>query len=153
MKFDSDIGQLLKGVLRTSVILCLIECAAGIALHLAGLSGTKADALSIAGVVLGSAGGTAVAVLVFRWMCASLQKSLDDAARGGAAVKKGVQTGYAKRLLVQGVWAVAAIFAPFINTICGLIPLLFPKMSIYILQKTGKLGMTRPKTGQEGGET
>lgn len=153
MKLDSDIRDLLKGVLRTSILFCAIECVLAAALYAAGAVGSGADEKSIAGVVIGAAGGTAVAVLVFWWMCVSLQKSLDKAAQGGAAVKKGVQTGYAQRMLVQGLWVVAAALAPFINTICGLVPLLFPKMAIYVLQKTGKLKLTQKTPGEKGGET
>lgn len=156
MKLDSDIKGLLKGVFTGCVILCAAEAVLGIAACAAGLFGLQADAVSVSGVVLGSAGGTAVAMLVFWWMCVSLQKSLDRAALGGMDVKRGVQAGYTKRLLVQGIWVVIAALVPFINTVCGLIPLLFPKFAIYLLQITGKLALTQktrispaPETAQE----
>lgn len=143
MKFDNDIKGLLKGVLTGCGILCLVEVVIGIVFCAAGLFNMKMAPGPLIGVILGSVGGTAVAMLVFLWMTVSLQKSLDKAALGGAAVKKGVQTGYTQRLLVQGIWVVAAIMIPFINTVCGLIPLLFPKLSIYLLQITGKLNLTQ----------
>ena len=86
-------------------------------------------------------------------MAVSLQKSLDEAASGGKAVKKGVQAGYNKRLLAQAAWVAVAVFVPYINTVCGLIPLLFPKLAIYGLQITGKLNLMQPKSGGKGGET
>jgi len=152
MKFDADIKGLLKGVFTGCGILCAVEVAIGIVIYAVGLFGLKGTSSNIVGVVLGAAGGTAVACLVFLWMAASLQKSLNQAALGGAAVRKGVQTGYTRRLLAQGLWVIAAIFLPFINTICGLIPLLFPKLAIYILQITGKLNLTQ-KPGDKGGES
>lgn len=149
MKLDSDIGGLLKGVLTGCVILCLLETIAGIVVYAAGVLGLEASPKNFIGVVLGSFGGTVVAMLVFLWMAVSLQKALNAAAADGKAVRKGVQTGYASRLLAQGVWVAAAIFIPYINTICGLIPLLFPKMAIYVLQITGKLNLTQ-KTPSAG---
>jgi hypothetical protein len=50
-------------------------------------------------------------------------------------------------------WVAVAVFVPYINTVCGLIPLLFPKLAIYGLQITGKLNLTQPKSGGKGGET
>lgn len=157
MKFDSDIKGLVKGVFIGCSILCAAETVIGIVIAAAGFFDFTADPKTIAGIVLGSAGGTAVAMGVFVWMAASLQKSLNEAALGGAHVKRGVQAGYTRRLLAQGVWIVIAVFAPFINTIFGLIPLLFPKLAIYGLQLTGKLNLTNTKgtgsSGDKGGET
>lgn len=153
VRFDSDIKGLLKGVGIGCSILCAVEMAAGIVIYAAGFFHLKADPASIIGVILGSVLGTAVAVAVFWWMAASLQRSLDEAASGGKAVKKGVQAGYNKRLLAQAAWVAVAVFVPYINTVCGLIPLLFPKLAIYGLQITGKLNLTQPKSGGKGGET
>ena len=175
VRFDSDIKGLLKGVGIGCSILCAVEMAAGIVIYAAGFFHLKADPVSIIGVILGSVLGTAVAVAVFWWMAASLQRSLDESAwmaksvsrrtsasmamlwtwtaSGGKAVKKGVQAGYNKRLLAQAAWVAVAVFVPYINTVCGLIPLLFPKLAIYGLQITGKLNLTQPKSGGKGGET
>ena len=149
MKLDSDIKGLVKGVFTGCGILCAIEIAVGIVMCAAGFFHEGSTPASIAGVIVGSLGGTAVAMLVFLWMAVSLQKSLDKAALGSAAVKRGVQAGYTQRLLAQGAWVVAAALVPFINTICGLVPLLFPKLAIYMLQVTGKLSLTqKSQTGQ-----
>lgn len=153
MKFDSDVQGLLKGVVKTSLLLFAVEAAIGIVLCAAGLFHLEMTPLSVLGIVLGAAGGTAIAVFCFWWMCASLQKSLDAAAAGKAEVKRGVQAGYFKRLMVQGIWVAIAAFVPVINTISGLVPLLFPKMAIYLLQITGKLNLTQQKPKVKGGES
>ena len=146
MKFDKDIAVFAKDVSRVSVILCIVEIAVSVVLSVTGLFPFRI------GYILGSAGGTAVAILCFYWMAAQLQKALDQAQVVGTQVNRGVQAGYNKRLLLQGVWILLAIFVPFINVICGVIPLLFPKLSILILQKTGKLNLTQSAGDPKGGE-
>lgn len=143
MKLDSDIKQLVRGVSVGCAILCSAEVVIGIVLLAAGVFGLELSAMSVAGILLGAVGGSLVATLVFLWMAASLQKSLDDAAKSGKSVRRGVQAGYTQRLLAQGAWVVVAILVPFINTIAALIPLLFPKLAIYGLQTSGKLNLTQ----------
>ncbi|WP_051226373.1 ATP synthase subunit I [Butyrivibrio sp. MC2013] len=153
LHLDNDLKTFIKEVYIGSGILCVVEI-----LALAAVSMTRIFKFDLT-VVLGAVGGTLVAMLVFAWMAMSLQKSLDMAASGETQVRKGVQLGYGKRLLAQGVWIVFAIYAPFINTISALIPLLFPKAAIYLLQITGKLSLTRQSgaqgqsAGAKGGES
>jgi hypothetical protein len=141
LKLDIDIKQLANGVTIGCGILCILEIA--VALILSAVKLIKFYPLLIAA----SIGGTVVIVMCFWWMASALQRSLDKEKDGGEQVKKGVTTGYNKRLMAQGIWIVISIFVPkaiygdFVSviTICGLLPLLFPRIAILGLQKTGRI--------------
>jgi hypothetical protein len=143
MHLDSDLKGFIKGVTIGCSLLCAAQIAISAGLSASGLIKFHFDYTIITGTV----GGTLVALGVFVWMMFSLQRALSAAENGGAEVRRGVQLGYGKRLLAQGVWIVAAIFLSQINTVCALIPLLFPKLAIYLLQITGKLNLTQPSAG------
>ncbi len=140
MQLDKDVRDLAKGVTRGSSILCVIEILLIVLLSVAGLVTFRLT------MVLAAIGGTAVVVGCFWWMAVSLQKSLDEALSGGRAVKSGVMAGYGKRLGVQGLWVIVTVVVPYMLTgqmqtsviVCGLVPLLFARLSIYGIQITGK---------------
>lgn len=150
MHLDDDIKGLVKGVFTCCAVLCVIEIVAGFLISLTGLYSFDVT------IVIGAVGGTLIGMICFIWMAQSLQKSLDAAQNGGAEVRRGVQKGYAQRMGLQGLWIVASVFAPFINVISALVPLLFPKLAIYVLQITGKLNLTQnvdSQAGVKGGES
>lgn len=144
MHLDDDIKGLVKGVFACCGILCVIEIVVGFLISFTGLYAFDVT------IVIGAVGGTLIGMICFIWMAVSLQKSLNAAQNGGAEVRRGVQKGYIQRMGLQGLWIVASVFVPFINVISALIPLLFPKLAIYILQITGKLNLTG-KVGSEPG--
>lgn len=146
MHLDGDIKEFVKSVYIGCAGLCAVEL---VGCGVFSLLGWVSFSFSM---VIGSIGGTAVGMICFLWMAVALQKSLDEAEKGGT-FRKGVQSGYWKRLTLQGVWVVACVFLDAINPICGLLPLLFPKAAIYVLQITGKLNLTAKKTGTKGGES
>ena len=150
MHLDDDIKGLVKGVYVGCGILCVIEIVVGFLISLTGLYSFDAT------IIIGAVGGTLIGMICFIWMAVSLQRSLDAAQNGGAEVRRGVQKGYTQRMGLQGLWIVAAVFVPFINVISALVPLLFPKLAIFLLQITGKLNLTQnvdSTTGVKGGES
>jgi hypothetical protein len=150
MHLDDDIKGFVKGVFAGCGILCVIEIVVGFLISLTGLYSFDAT------FIIGAVGGTLVGMICFIWMAISLQRSLDNAQNGGAEVRRGVQKGYTLRMGLQLLWMVAAILVPFIHTIGGLVPLLFPKIAIYILRITGKLNLTQnvnSTAGVKGGES
>ena len=150
MHLDDDIKGFVKGVYAGCGILCVIEIVVGYLISLFGLYSFDVK------IVIGAVGGTLVGMICFIWMAVSLQKSLNDAQNGGAEVRRSVQKSYTKRMGLQGLWIVASIFIPFINVVSALIPLLFPRMAIFMLQITGKLNLTQKvdnAAGVKGGES
>lgn len=89
-----------------------------------------------AAVVLSFAVGALVAVGNFAGICFAVQKALDeqDEKKRMALLK----LSYSSRMLLQAVWVVAAIAVPFIQPFAAIVPLFFPRVTIYYLQITGK---------------
>ena len=79
-------------------------------------------------VILAAIGGCIVAVLNFALMAVTVQKvsSADDQKKAASTMK----ASYTYRLLLQILWAIAAITAPCFQFIAGLVPLLFPGIAI-----------------------
>lgn len=113
-------------------------------------------------VVLGGALGALVASLNFIALCITVQVVTE---KGNPAAAKGwMQISYNARLLLQAIWCIVAIQLVSIHFIAGMLPLLFPRIVIVYLQKTGAY-MPEPKekpetadpegvyTDDEGGET
>ncbi len=88
-------------------------------------------------LITGAVGGTLIAILNFTLMCLMIQNA--TGIQDQKLLKLKVQGSYNLRLLVQGVWIVAAFLSPWINVIAAAIPLLFPTFVIWYLQMSGKL--------------
>lgn len=88
-------------------------------------------------ILLGAAGGSAVAVLNFTIMCLTVQAATgyDDQKK----MKAFIQGSYNGRLALQALWVVICIIVPMIHTLAGAAPLLFPNLVIFWLQYSGKL--------------
>lgn len=88
-------------------------------------------------VILGTAGGSVVAILNFTIMCLTIQRAVDIAEQ--KQMKAFIQGSYNGRLLLQAAWVVIAFLIPHFNVIAAAVPLLFPNLVIYYLQIKGKL--------------
>ena len=88
-------------------------------------------------VILGTAGGSVIAVINFTVMCLTIQKAVTISEK--KAMKAFIQGSYNGRLLLQAGWILAAYLIPHTNTIAAAVPLLFPNLVIYYLQSRGKL--------------
>lgn len=87
--------------------------------------------------VLSIIGGVAVAVLNFTLLCLSIQKAADTEDK--KLMKSRMQLSYNLRLALQAGWIVAAFLLPFLQAVAAAIPLLFPTLIIFFLQKRGTL--------------
>ena len=87
-------------------------------------------------LVLSSLVGDAVAVGNFAGICLMVQKVIDE--QDEKRRKAQLQASYNIRMLIQAVWVIAAIAAPCFQPFAGILPLLFPRITIYYLQITGK---------------
>ena len=87
-------------------------------------------------VVLASLVGAAVAIGNFAGICFVVQKIIDEPDEKKR--KATLQLSYNSRMLLQAVWVVVAIAAPCFQPFAGVLPLFFPRITIYYLQITGK---------------
>ena len=87
-------------------------------------------------VILGSLIGAAVAVGNFAGICLVVQKIIDEQDEKKRKAK--LQVSYNIRMLLQAVWVVVAIAAPCFQPFASVLPLFFPRITIYYLQITGK---------------
>ena len=92
-------------------------------------------------VILGSLIGAAVAVGNFAGICLVVQKIIDEQDEKKRKAK--LQVSYNSRMLLQAVWVVVAIAAPCFQPFASVLPLFFPRITIYYLQITGKY---KPRT-------
>ena len=88
-------------------------------------------------VILGTLGGSIIAVINFTIMCLTIQKAVNIAEK--KTMKAFIQGSYNGRLLLQAGWIVAAFLIPFVNVIAAALPLLFPNLTIFYLQSKGRL--------------
>lgn len=87
-------------------------------------------------VILGSLVGAAVAVGNFAGICFVVQKIIDEPDEKRR--KATLQLSYNSRMLLQALWVVVAIAAPCFQAFASILPLFFPRITIYYLQITGK---------------
>ena len=87
-------------------------------------------------VILGGLGGSVVAVLNFFLMGLAVQKAA--AASSEDQARTVMKMSYTWRMLMQGLWMVAAIAAPCFQFAAGLLPLLMPGAGIKIAGIFGK---------------
>lgn len=98
-------------------------------------------------VVLGSLIGAAIAVGNFAGICFAVQKALDE--QDEKKRKQQLQASYNVRMALQAVWIIVAIGAPCFQPFASVLPLLFPRVTIYYLQVTGKYKPLAPRTETE----
>ena len=87
-------------------------------------------------VILGSILGAAVAIANFAGICFVVQKIIDEPDEKRRKAK--LQLSHNARMLLQAVWVVVAIAAPCFQPFASVLPLFFPRITIYYLQITGK---------------
>ena len=87
-------------------------------------------------VVLGSLVGAAVAIGNFAGICFVVQKIIDEPDEKRR--KATLQLSYNSRMLLQALWVVVAVAAPCFQPFASVLPLFFPRVTIYYLQITGK---------------
>ena len=86
-------------------------------------------------VLAGSALGWAVSVLNFYLLGISVQKAMDKEPKAAQAY---MQKTYNGRMLIETVAIVAAFILPYFNGFAAVIPFIFTRISIMIIQKFDK---------------
>ena len=94
-------------------------------------------------VLLGGIIGALVAIGNFAGICLVVQKIIDEQDEKRRKAK--LQLSYNGRMLLQAVWVVVAIAAPCFQAFASILPLFFPRITIYYLQITGKYKPLTPK--------
>lgn len=94
-------------------------------------------------VILGSILGAAVAIANFAGICLVVQRIVDEQDEKRRKAK--LQLSHNARMLMQAVWVVVAIAAPCFQPFASVLPLFFPRVTIYYLQITGKYQPFTPK--------
>lgn len=130
MKLQPESKKELKRILCGAAICTAVMWVAFAAL---GLVGWVRFDLKL---VLSSLVGDAVAVGNFAGICLMVQKVIDE--QDEKRRKAQLQASYNIRMLIQAVWVIVAIGAPCFQSFAGILPLLFPRITIYYLQITGK---------------
>lgn len=87
-------------------------------------------------VVLGTLAGSAVAIANFFLLALTVQKAAD--LQDEKAVRRLVQASYTRRMLLQGAWVIGALLLPCFNWVAAVLPLIFPRITIFLLQITGQ---------------
>ena len=87
-------------------------------------------------VVLGGLIGSLVAIGNFAGICLVVEKIIDEQDEKRRKAK--LQLSHNCRMLLQAVWVVVAIAAPCFQPFASVLPLFFPRITIYYLQITGK---------------
>ena len=72
----------------------------------------------------------------FAGICIVCQKVIDE--QDEKRRKATLQASYNVRMLLQAVWIIVSIGAPCFQPFASVLPLLFPRVTIYYLQITGK---------------
>lgn len=124
-----------KEVKRIAVGTCVFDLILIAGLFL--LSQFGIGTFSLGRILLGVAGGTAVAILNFIVMCLTVQKAVEISDQ--KQMKAFFQGSYNGRLLLQAGWVIVALLVPQIHALAGAAPLLFPNLTIFYLQAKGKL--------------
>ena len=106
--------------------------------------------LALAGVLdfgctipLAALAGSGVTVLNFYLLCITMQQAV-AVNKDPGAVRGVIQLSYSGRMLLMALWCVAAWWAPCFHFIAGALPLLFPRLVILYLQKTGQYPQGEP---------
>ncbi len=140
MKLQADSQKELIHISCGTILLTVVMFVVFAALHLVGWVAFDYR------VVLGGVVGSVVAVINFAGLCLMVQKAIDEPDEKHR--KALIQLSYNVRLMLQAAWILAAILAPCFQFVAGILPLAFPRMTIYYLQLTGRYHPAKPK-GEE----
>lgn len=131
MKLQEASKKEVKRIAMGSGILAVVELVVFLLLHI-----LKIYSFSYR-IPLSIAGGVAVTVLAFTLLCLAIQKAASTEDK--KLMKSRMQFSYNLRMILQAGWVVAAFFTPFLNAVAAAVPLLFPTLIIFYLQKKGTL--------------
>lgn len=132
MKLQNSSRKEIKRIALGTLVLDVVMILGFYVLALFGI-GTF-DLLSI---LLAALGGSVIAVLNFTILCITIQQAVEIEDRKKMQAR--FQLSYNIRMIVQAGWVVICFFVPALHIFAGALPLLFPKLTIILLQATGRL--------------
>lgn len=104
-----------------------------------------------AGTAVSGLLGGALAVANFLLLGVTVQRVANQADEGRG--RKMMQFSYNMRMLLMVVWLILALAVPFFNWVAAMIPLLMPRLTIAVMQLTGRYKKDDPAPeAQEPGE-
>ena len=112
-----EVKTIAMGTAVCAAVMCLVFLAAG---------------YFSTGVILGAVMGSCFAVGNFWYLGKTIERMLN----GGDAKK--LQSTYVYRLGIHAACVILALKIPAINPIAGIVPLFFPRITIFFMQMTGK---------------
>ena len=118
--------------------------AAGVAVMLGAFAALGRFDLTVAA---GGLAGGAVAVANFLLLGLTVQKITGEA--NAERGQKLMQFSYSMRMLLMALWLILAVSLPVFHWVAAALPLLFPRLTIAVMQLTGKY----KKDEQKGEET
>lgn len=130
VRFEPEVKQTFRRMAGGTALCTAIMWVVFAVLGLFGLGGLTGR------VLLSSVLGAAVAVGNFYILCVTGTKIVD--AKDEDQRKKLLKLSYNARLLFQAVWILLCIAVSGLHLVAGVAPLLFPRVTIYYLQITGK---------------
>lgn len=130
MKLQPASQKEVKRMAIGSLRLAAVELAGFLLLHLLGIVPFSYR------ILLSAAGGVAVSLFSFILLCLAVQQAAGMTDQ--KAMKARMQLSYHVRLLLQAGWVVIAFLTPFLHVFAAAVPLLFPTIIIFTLQKQSK---------------
>lgn len=93
-------------------------------------------------VLLAGVGGSVIAIINFLLLGLTVQRvaAQQDEMRG----RKIMQASYSTRMLVMLLWIILAVALPVLNWVAAAVPLLFPRLTIGVMQLTGYYKKSEP---------
>jgi len=138
IRFEPEVKKTLKQIVAGTLLCTVIMWTAFAALQLLGLA--RLDLR----VLLSGALGAAVAVTNFVVICVTSTKYLEM--QDADQRKKFLALSHNARMLLQAGWVVLCIALSGLHLVAGVAPLLFPRVTIYYLQITGKFRKEKAPT-------
>ena len=90
-------------------------------------------------VVLGGLIGALYAVLNFLLLGMTVQKVADMREENEELARMHMKSSYNMRMVIMILLIVVAFALPFVDGLACMIPMLFPRLTIFVLQLTGKI--------------
>jgi len=129
MRFQKATSRELTRIAAGTLILT------GIMLAVFGLLASLGAVSFTAWLALSAAGGAVVAILNFGWLCLTVQAVAEDAQETRAKAR--MRVSYHARLMMQALWCILVLAIEVLHPVAGLLPLLFPRLTILFFQATG----------------
>lgn len=131
-----------KEIKRIAIGVLICDVLMVAALFLLSLVGV--GTFSLLRVLLGTLGGSIIAIANFTLLCLTVQAAAEIGSK--KQMRRQFQRSYYIRMILQAGWVVLCFVIPQIHFVAGAAPTLFPNVIIYYLQYKGRLMPAEPRT-------